>query len=92
MASTLEPLSPHELRKMVAFRWSVASGGAQHPFTDDSFAVLYEHSRGMPREANILADNAVLLAHHRQLRSIDAELIGAVAADRAENLARKEAA
>lgn len=92
MASTLEPLSPQELKKMVAFRWSVASGGAQHPFTDDAFGVLYEHSQGMPREANILADNAVLLAHHRLLHSIDAELIGAVAADREENLARKEAA
>src|SRR5215217_6519649 len=36
MASTLEQLSLDELRAMLKFRWEVASGGVQHPFTDDA--------------------------------------------------------
>src|SRR6266478_4281642 len=38
MASTLEPLSLEELHAMLRFRWQVASGGAQHPFSDDAVA------------------------------------------------------
>src|SRR5215210_2682479 len=35
LASTLERLSGQELADMLAFRWQVASGGRQHPFSDD---------------------------------------------------------
>src|SRR5262249_1752398 len=61
MASPLEPLSLTELDKMIAFRWQVASGGNNHPFTKDAIGRIFESSAGMPREANILADNALLL-------------------------------
>lgn len=92
MASTLEPLSLDELGAMVSFRWAVASGGGQHPFTPDAIAAVFEHAGGSPREANILADNALLLAFHQHQREIDAAIIEAVAADRRQNLSRKEAA
>jgi general secretion pathway protein A len=59
MASTLEPLSLEELRAMFDFRWTVASGGQTHPFTEDAVRAIFAHSKGMPREANILADNAL---------------------------------
>jgi hypothetical protein len=45
----------------------------------------------MPRRANILADNALLLAFYSKQSSITAELIDAAAADRRDNLDRKEA-
>lgn len=92
MASTLEPLSQNELKAMIGFRWEVASGGAAHPFTDGAIAAVFEYSQGMPREANILADNALLLAYHTKQEHIGDELIVQVAKDRRENLARKEAA
>src|SRR5205823_298395 len=92
MASTLEPLSAKELGAMLAFRWQVASGNTTHPFADEAIAALFRHSAGMPRRANILADNALLLAFYSKQPRITAELIDAAAADRRENLDRKEAA
>ena len=90
LASTLDRLSMDELRAMLKFRWEVASGGAMHPFTEDAIASIHRHSLGMPREANILADNALLATFYQGGRVIDANLIDAVAADRHDNLARKE--
>jgi type II secretory pathway predicted ATPase ExeA len=92
MASTLERLSLEELKAMLKFRWEVASGGGQHPFTEDASAAIFEHSEGMPREANILADNALLLAFYKREKRIKADLIHQVSADRQQNLSRKEAA
>ena len=91
LASTLEHLSVDDLRAMLKFRWEVASGGAQHPFTEEALRAIFEHSAGMPREANILADNALVAAYYQQARVIDAELVSAVAADRTENLSKLEA-
>src|SRR4051794_29006068 len=84
--STLESLTQEELADMLQFRWQVASGSMRHPFTLDGIAALYGHSNGMPREANILADNALLLAYYRKLTEIGAELINQVAEDRRYNL------
>jgi general secretion pathway protein A len=93
MASTLEKLSLEELKAMLKFRWEVASGGAQHPFTEEAMATIFQHSEGMPREANILADNALLLAYHKKQKQIDKELAQKVVDDRKLNLeARKEVA
>lgn len=91
MASTLEPLTPDELRSMIRFRWEVATGGAQHPFTEPAITAIYEEANGTPREANILADNALLLAFLQKKDRIDAPVVRAVADDRRQNLRRKEA-
>lgn len=91
MASTLERLSLDELRSMLTFRWQVASGGEAHPFSTDAAAAIFEYSDGMPREANILADNALLLAFYQKQREIGRELVEQVASDRRQNLARRGA-
>ena len=92
MASTLEPLSEAEVGSMIAFRWGVASGGAEHPFTADAVRALYENGHGMPRETNILADNSLLVAFMQQKTTIDGDIVNGVAEDRRMNLARREAA
>jgi general secretion pathway protein A len=92
MASTLEPLSLEELKAMMRFRWQVASGGALHPFTDAAIAAIFAASAGMPREANIIADNSLLLAYHKRATEISDAIVSEVARDRSENLNRKEAA
>jgi general secretion pathway protein A len=89
MASTLEKLSLEELKAMIKFRWEVASGGGQHPFTDDAIATIFQYSEGMPREANILADNALLLAFFSQQKQIGKGIVEQVVMDRLENLSRK---
>lgn len=92
MASTLERLSLEELKAMLKFRWQVASGGEAHPFSNPAIEAIFENSQGMPREACIVADNALLLAFHRREPEISPDVINQVASDRQHNLAGKEAA
>ena len=92
MASTLEPLSFDELQKMIAFRWSVASGGEQHPFTPEALRSVFDHAHGMPRETAIICDNSLLLAFLQKSTTIGVGFVEKIVADREKNLARKEAA
>ena len=90
MASTLERLSLDELKAMLKFRWEVASGGERHPVTDEAVAVIFRGSEGMPREANILADNSLLLAFVRKERHISHTVVEEAVTDRQLKLSRKE--
>lgn len=86
LASTLERLSPKETEEMLAFRWSVASGGAQHPFEPEALRAIFRHSSGVPRDACILADNALLLAFYQRKNVIDRKIVEKVAEDRRASL------
>lgn len=90
LASTLERLSIEEMSEMLAFRWQVASGGRAHPFSEDALIALSEHSEGIPREATILADNALLLGFYRTQPVIDKQIVEDAAADRRNSLAGRE--
>jgi len=86
MASTLDRLAPQEIEKMVSFRWQVASGGNPHPFEPGALRVMFEHSAGIPREANILADNSLLLAYLRKARRITQKLVDDAARERRKTI------
>ena len=86
MASTLDRLSPEEIEKMIDFRWQVASGGKRHPFQPGALQKVFEHSGGIPREANILADNSLLLAFIRKRKKISTKLVDDVAKERRETI------
>jgi general secretion pathway protein A len=76
MASTLDKVDVTELENMLSFRWSVASGGnTNHPFTKDAVHALFVHSEGIPREAFILADNALLAAFLEEKSPVDPMII-----------------
>lgn len=94
MASTLDKLGPQDMAQMIDFRWRVASGGQEHPFEAAALTKLYDYSAGSPREITILADNALLLAHLRNLKRITPEIVEATAQERRINLSGdgKEAA
>ncbi len=86
MASTLEKMGINELAQMIDFRWRVASGNQQHPFTENAFEALYRSSEGTPREACIIADNSLLLAYLQKKQEIDKTLIETAAKDRTDNI------
>jgi general secretion pathway protein A len=89
MASTLERLGAGEIAEMLAFRWSVASAGKPHPFAEDALQAIFDHSAGMPREATILADNALLWGFYNKKAVIDRETVDSAAADRQNSLAKE---
>jgi general secretion pathway protein A len=81
MTSSLGALSPAETEAMLKHRWMVA-GGKEFPFTEDALDTIYTSSKGIPRTEVILADNALLAGFLVGQRSIDADLIRQVVADR----------
>jgi general secretion pathway protein A len=56
--------------------------GAGVTFTPDAVRAVWRGSAGLPRVVNLLCDRALEAACHRQLRTIDADLIETSAAER----------
>jgi general secretion pathway protein A len=86
MASTLEAMGQQEHAQMIDFRWRVASGNQHHPFTPDALEAIYIHSKGMPSEACILADNSLLAAYLAGKTVVDKPTVDAAFQDRVENI------
>ncbi len=86
MASTLEAMGHNEHAEMIDFRWRVASGNQQHPFTPEAIQAIYVNSKGMPREACIIADNSLLAAFLANKKIVDKETVDNAYADRVENI------
>lgn len=81
MSSTLDTLSLAETNTMLRHRWLIA-GGKEFPFSIAAVERIYAYSQGVPRTQVILADNALLAAFLADSRTIDAETITSVVADR----------
>jgi hypothetical protein len=86
MASTLEAMGLKENSEMIDFRWRVASGNQEHPFTSEALEAIFIYSKGMPREACILADNSLLAAFLSDKRKVDKEIVDAAYKDRVSNI------
>lgn len=91
LASTLEPLGQKEHAEMIDFRWRVASGNQQHPFTPEALEAIFVHSKGMPREACIIADNSLLAAYLAGTATVDKQVVDAAFKDRVENIGELKA-
>jgi general secretion pathway protein A len=86
MASSLDKMGIDEIHEMIDFRWRVASGNQQHPFTPEALQSIYVHSEGIPREACTIADNSLLLAFLQKKLLIDADIVETAAKDRRDNI------
>jgi general secretion pathway protein A len=86
MASTLEAMGLKENAEMLDFRWRVASGNQSHPFTPEALEAIYLHSKGMPREACIIADNSLLAAYLAGKTVVDRDTVDGAYRDRVENI------
>lgn len=54
----INAMSVEELRDMIRFRWMVA-GGQELPFEDECFKMLFAYSKGLPRDAIKVCDEAL---------------------------------
>jgi type II secretory pathway predicted ATPase ExeA len=77
----LKALDAGETAAYVRHRFAVA-GGDPEIFSAEALAVIYSHTRGVPRVVNQLCDYALVYAFAERLRSIDAQLISQVVSDR----------
>jgi len=88
-ASTLDRMDIGTMSQMIEFRWTVASGNqSQHPFTQGALQNIFEHSAGLPSEACILADNALLLAFLNQQREVTPAFVESAIGDRVKNVGK----
>ena len=63
-----------DTRNMINFRVMVA--GRQEPlFTEDAFQLIYDHSKGMPRDVCVIGLNVLPLALINGVNIIDADLV-----------------
>jgi len=74
IASTLQAFSSDEMADMILFRLNVA-GGNGNIFISDSLNKVYEHSKGIPREAIKLCGFAMKRAHLNGEKQISAQAI-----------------
>src|SRR5215213_3099526 len=86
LASTLEAMGQKEHAEMIDFRWRVATGNQQHPFAPEAVEAIYVYSKGMPREACIIADNSLLAAFLMGKKLVDRGIVDAAFKDRVENI------
>jgi hypothetical protein len=85
-ASTLDRMDADRIGKMIDFRWRVATGNKQHPFTTPAIQKIYDYSNGLPSEACVLADNACSIACINELRHVNDEIVEAAIRDRLKNV------
>jgi general secretion pathway protein A len=71
----LRPLNLNESVGYIASRIRMAGGVPAQVFTREAVVLLYEHSRGIPRMMNVLADNALLGGFAAQQRPVNAQLV-----------------
>ena len=75
----LTPLTKEEAKKYILHRLKIASESDRQYFTDDALDVIFEHSKGVPRIINQLADSALLNGFIYEKEIIDKKLMQEVA-------------
>lgn len=79
VSSTLDALTPEEIRGMIDFRCTVA--GVSNPFEPEAMDAIYEWSKGVPREAIKLCAMSVQYAGLNKLKRIPVDLVEMAAGD-----------
>lgn len=70
----LAPLNPEQTAQYIAYRLSVAGGGASL-FSRDAVVLVHQASRGVPRAINDVCDSAMLLARLDGRSAIDGAVV-----------------
>lgn len=78
----LGALDRDEIREYIAFRLEKAEGSADL-FEEETFALMYQASGGIPRIINSLCDTALVYGYAESLERITAEVIAQVIGDKA---------
>jgi type II secretory pathway predicted ATPase ExeA len=60
------------------------SGQDQQIFTDGAIRLIFDHTRGVPREINNLCDTALLVGYTTQVKDIDERIVAEVIKDQRE--------
>jgi general secretion pathway protein A len=77
--ASLSAFNRKDTEELISFRWYVAGGGTQTPFTRDSLEEIFKVSLGLPREIVKLCDLSLLRAFSQQRTAVLPEDVVAAA-------------
>jgi general secretion pathway protein A len=77
----IAPLDLQETAAYIALRIRTAGGEASRLFTREAVALVFEHSRGIPRTINVMCDNALVSGMALGRQPVDRAVILEVARD-----------
>lgn len=77
----LGPLEHDEIEEYIAFRLGKV-GGSLDIFENDTFALIYQASGGIPRIINLLCDTALVYGYAESLARINTEVVSQVIRDK----------
>jgi type II secretory pathway predicted ATPase ExeA len=86
--TTLIPFDLEDTRNYIEHRLRIAGYQGPPLFTPAGLRLIWERSRGVPRDINTLCFNALLLARAVEQKQVDATILQEVVADRDLNLPR----
>lgn len=69
----LSPLTKEDARAMMEHRWKTAGGVLPLPFEDAAFEVIYEHTKGLPRDLVKVSNSALTHAFANRLEKATAD-------------------
>jgi len=75
------PLTPEETKAYVQQRLKIAGSNGQTIFEPDALAAIHQHANGIPRVVNLLCEHSLVSAFVDQKRTIDSNIVEAVARD-----------
>src|SRR5690348_5688741 len=75
------PLTPEETKAFVQQRLKIAGSNGQVIFEPDALAAIHQHANGIPRFVNLLCEHSLVSAFVDQKRTIDSNIVEAVARD-----------
>ncbi len=81
LRAQLAPLDEEETRAYIERRLQIAGADPKHEsiFSAGAIAALYRESGGLPRLINTVAENALIAAYARQMRTVTPDIIDDVA-------------
>ena len=80
ISSSLTEMTREDMEKMIAFRWTVV-GGDKPPFTDEAYTLLYQLTKGNPRDVIKICEQSLLQAFLKQTQTITPDLIKKASAE-----------
>jgi putative secretion ATPase (PEP-CTERM system associated) len=75
------PLTAEETKAYVQQRLKIAGSNGQTIFEPDALAAIHQHANGIPRVVNLICEHALVSAFVDQKRTIDSNIVEAVARD-----------
>jgi type II secretory pathway predicted ATPase ExeA len=69
----LSPLTQEDARAMLAHRWQTAGGALPLPFDDETLSLIYQATKGLPRDLVKVSNSALAHAYGNRLERATVE-------------------